>query len=62
MTVKDVLEYLKSIAPFDTAESYDNVGLLVGNLDNEVTGVCTCLDITHAVVKEAFEKGAAIYC
>lgn len=58
MTVKDVLEYLKSIAPFDTAESYDNVGLLVGNLDNEVTGVCTCLDITHAVVKEAFEKGA----
>lgn len=58
MTVKDVLEYLKELAPLETAESYDNVGLLVGDLGAEVKGVCTCLDITHAVVKEAFEKGA----
>ena len=58
MTVGDILEYLSELAPLETAESYDNVGLLVGNSDNEVTGVCTCLDITHAVVKEAFEKGA----
>lgn len=58
MTVGDILEYLSELAPLETAESYDNVGLLVGNSDNEVTGVCTCLDITHAVIKEAFEKGA----
>lgn len=58
MTVKDVLKYLKGIAPLETAESYDNVGLLVGDANTEVKGVCTCLDITHAVVKEAFEKGA----
>lgn len=58
MTVGDILEYLASIAPLETAESYDNVGLLVGNSDVEVTGVCCCVDITHVVIKEAFEKGA----
>lgn len=58
MIVGDILEYLASIAPLETAESYDNVGLLVGNSDVEVTGVCCCVDITHVVIKEAFEKGA----
>lgn len=58
MTVGDILEYLSELAPLETAESYDNVGLLVGNSDVEVMGVCTCLDITHSVIKEAFEKGA----
>ncbi len=58
MTVKDVLEYLKELAPLETAESYDNVGLLVGDADAEVTGVCCCVDITHAVINEAAEKGA----
>lgn len=58
MTVGEVLEYLNELAPLDTAESYDNVGLLVGGADAEVTGVCCCVDITHAVINEAAEKGA----
>lgn len=58
MTVGDVLEYLTELAPLETAESYDNVGLLVGDAGEEVTGVCCCVDITHAVINEAAEKGA----
>ena len=58
MTVKDILEYLSGVAPLETAESYDNVGLLVGGADAEVTGVCCCVDITHDVIQEAAEKGA----
>ena len=58
MTVGDILKYLSEIAPLDTAESYDNVGLLVGGADEDVTGVCCCFDITHEVIKEAVEKGA----
>lgn len=58
MTVGDILEYLSELAPLGTAESYDNVGLLVGGADEEVTGVCCCVDITHEVIKEASEKGA----
>ena len=58
MTVKNILAYLSESAPFETAESYDNVGLLVGSEDAEVTGVCCCVDITHDVIQEAAERGA----
>lgn len=58
MTVKDVLDYLNTIAPLNTAEDFDNVGLLTGDETREVTGVCCCVDITHAVIKEACGKGA----
>ena len=29
-TVRDVYDWLNQIAPFDTAESYDNAGLMLG--------------------------------
>lgn len=35
---------------------YDNVGLLVGDPDAEVTNVLTCLDITDAIVAEAIQN------
>lgn len=58
MTVAEVLEYLNSKAPLCDAESYDNVGLLVGSGAVEVTGICCCLDITHDIIAEAEDKGA----
>ncbi len=57
MTVKEVYDYLNSISPFDTAV-HDNVGLLTGDKDAVVTGICTCLDITNAVIDEAVLKNA----
>ncbi len=58
MTIGEVIEFLDKAAPFRTAESFDNVGLLVGGRETEVTGICCCLDITRKVIKEAAEKGA----
>ena len=58
MTIADILGFLDSKAPLCSAESYDNVGLLVGGGSTEVTGVCCCLDITHDVIREAAGKGA----
>lgn len=58
MKIKDVLEFLDHAAPLDSAEGYDNVGLLVGSENSSVTGVCCCLDITHDVIKETADKGA----
>lgn len=55
--VRDISEYLESVAPAAHQESYDNIGLLVGNPENVVTGVLTTLDCTEEVVKEAIEKG-----
>ncbi len=57
MTVKEVYDYLNSISPFNTAV-HDNVGLLVGDKDATVTGICTCLDITNAIIDEAVLKNA----
>ena len=55
--VKQVLQCLEQAAPYELAESWDNVGLLVGDPEAEVEGVLCALDITEAVVEEAAERG-----
>ena len=58
MKVENVLNWLNAIAPFDTAESFDNVGLLLGNPGREVHRVLFALDITLPMVEEAKRLGA----
>ena len=58
MKVKDVFNALARIAPVKTAESFDNVGLLVGDGAAEVTKAIVALDVTMEVAREAVEKGA----
>lgn len=60
VTVGDIYEYIDKIAPFSLQESYDNSGLIIGNMQNEVTRVLTALDITHEVVDEAVKTGAQL--
>lgn len=55
--VKQVLQCLEQAAPYELAESWDNVGLLVGDPEAAVDGVLCALDITEAVVEEAAERG-----
>lgn len=56
-TVKAIYDFLDSIAPFDTAEEFDNVGLLVGDPGAEVRGCLVALDVTDSVIEEAAEHG-----
>lgn len=58
MTVKDIYDYLNLIAPFDTAEEWDNCGLLVGSFDKKVKKVYIALDVTNAVLEDAKSFGA----
>jgi len=53
MKVKDVTNYLESIAPLSLQESYDNSGLLVGDMEDEVSAVLVSLDITNEIIEEA---------
>lgn len=55
--IKEVFDFLHSIAPFQYQEGYDNAGLIVGNPEMDCTGVITCLDSTESVIDEAIEKG-----
>ena len=60
MLIKEIVSYTKELAPFETAGGWDNVGLLVGSENTEVTRVLTALDITPAVVEEARERGCGL--
>src|SRR5688572_14555070 len=57
MKVKDITEYLESLAPRAYQESYDNTGLLTGEPTQEITGVLVTLDCTEEVVQEAIDRG-----
>ena len=53
ITVRDIEQFLYDWAPPDMAESWDNVGLLVGRPDRPVRRVLVALDVTENVVSEA---------
>ncbi|WP_336878007.1 Nif3-like dinuclear metal center hexameric protein [Staphylococcus nepalensis] len=53
MNVKKLLQVINQNAPLKTAESWDNVGLLIGDEFSEITGILTALDCTDEVVDEA---------
>lgn len=55
MTVKHVVDYLNSKAPFEYAESYDNSSLQIGDPGQKVTGILCSLDCTEDVVEEAIK-------
>ncbi|MCJ7468031.1 MAG: Nif3-like dinuclear metal center hexameric protein [Maribacter sp.] len=53
MIIKEVTDILEELAPLTYAEDFDNVGLLVGDLNREVTGILVTLDTLEAVIDEA---------
>lgn len=57
MKIKEVTTLLESWAPMRYAESYDNVGLLTGHPDQEVSGVLIAIDSTEEIVEEAIRLG-----
>lgn len=57
MQLKEVIQYMESLAPLSSQESYDNSGLITGNNNMEITQALICLDSTEEVVDEAIENG-----
>ncbi|MFH5832274.1 Nif3-like dinuclear metal center hexameric protein [Halalkalibaculum sp. DA3122] len=54
--VRHISTFLHQWAPPSTKLDYDNVGLLVGDPEQPVNNILTCLDVTPGVVEEAIEK------
>lgn len=54
--VEDVCAFLEQFAPGKLAESWDNVGLLLGRSDASVRRIMTCLTLTQAVAAEAVKR------
>ncbi len=51
-----LLSILNSIVPFAMAEPWDNVGLMVGDPDQQVNGILIALDPTEALIHEALSQ------
>ncbi|WP_414046266.1 Nif3-like dinuclear metal center hexameric protein [Macrococcus equi] len=56
MKTKTLLDIINQEIPLNTAEDWDNVGLLIGDTEREVTGIITALDCTLDVVFDAKSK------
>ncbi|MDA9092634.1 Nif3-like dinuclear metal center hexameric protein [Polaribacter sp.] len=56
MKIKEITRYIEELAPLNYAEDFDNVGLLVGSYDSEVSGVLVTLDTLEETIDEAIAK------
>ena len=56
MKVSELYAQLDKIAPFSDSEAWDNTGLLVGDMNAQVSGVLTALDCNKETVDEAIDK------
>ena len=58
MKIKEFMKLFESQYPTSLAFDGDNVGLLVGDRNDEITKVLVTCDVDMAVVEEAIEVGA----
>ncbi len=58
MKCRDLLSLVNEVAPFEMAEEWDNVGLLLGSKDQLISRVLIALDLTQSVFDEAIQIGA----
>lgn len=58
MKIKSLIKKLEKSFPKNLAESWDNIGLLVGDEGREITKVQISLDATEEVIDHAIEIGA----
>lgn len=56
MKIAEIINYLESLAPLSSQESYDNCGLLTGSANDELTNALISLDCTEAIIEEAIQK------
>ena len=57
MKVSEIYDIINDYAPYDSQEGFDNSGLNVGDPDDEVNAVLTCVDVSKDVINEAINEG-----
>lgn len=56
LKVKDFEKIMENLAPESLKEDYDNVGLMIGDGESEITSILVALDCTMDVINEALER------
>ena len=57
MKIQKIIESIEDFAPISLQDGFDNSGLQVGDVNQQVTGVLLCLDVTEDVLDEAIDLG-----
>lgn len=60
MKICDIADIIERYAPLSLALDFDNVGLLIGDRNKDVSRVLLTLDIDEEVARNAFEIGAEL--
>lgn len=60
MNLAKMMEVLNEIAPLKYAESWDNVGLLAGDMQQEITKAMVTIDYTPPVAEETYAAGCGL--
>jgi dinuclear metal center YbgI/SA1388 family protein len=55
MKLQEIYNQLDKISPFELQEKWDNSGLIVGNMEREVSQIVLSLDIDFEMIEEAKE-------
>ncbi|MFC2138610.1 Nif3-like dinuclear metal center hexameric protein, partial [Bacteroidota bacterium] len=58
MQIKDVISVIEEFAPLSFQEDYDNSGLQIGDVSNEIKSVLITVDITEEIIDEAINLEA----
>ncbi len=56
MRVSDIATAIEKIVPLELAQDWDNVGLLIGDPQNNVTNILLTIDVTKEVLSEAIKQ------
>ncbi|MBV7440421.1 Nif3-like dinuclear metal center hexameric protein [Weeksellaceae bacterium TAE3-ERU29] len=60
MKIKEIIQALEKWAPTQYAEDFDNVGLQLGNAENEIYKALVAFEITDEVIQEAIDNKAGL--
>ncbi len=60
MKLKEIYSFLDSLSPFELQEKWDNSGLLVGNLEDEIKKVYISIDLDEENLQELEENSLII--
>ncbi len=58
--IKDITQFLENFAPLRLQESYDNAGLILGDVNAKIESVLVTLDVTEEVVDEAINNKSGL--
>ena len=59
-TVKNISDFIDSLAPYGTKCEWDNCGILVGDKDRPIHKIGFTLDLTHETLREAVSEGVQL--